>query len=153
MPPSRYFDNEALTNFIGWCFICMSGIVLLLAGCKSLYTPIWREVLANGKGVAGDCKSERSHQQNQRSNGQKLDIRLTSRGWASNGLRSAQKSNVSAYSKSSRTWWKSISLSREVLQRAPTVQDWQRCLISLCKKSAEDIVFGVCTPSKKVWIF
>jgi len=34
------------------------GHISTLTGCKSLYAPSWEEALANGKGVAGDCKSE-----------------------------------------------------------------------------------------------
>ena len=41
----------------------MSGMAQFLARCKSSYTPCWREVLANDKGVHREVESERSHQQ------------------------------------------------------------------------------------------
>ena len=50
------------------------------AGCKSLYVPSWKETLANDKGVAGDRKSERSHQQIWSFDEQKSDIRLIREG-------------------------------------------------------------------------
>ncbi|HOC36572.1 MAG: hypothetical protein KBB29_04625 [Bacteroidales bacterium] len=52
--------------------------LLLLARCKFLHTPVREEVLANGRGVAGGCKSGKSHKQGQRADAQKTDRRLTS---------------------------------------------------------------------------
>ena len=62
------------------------GHVTLLAGCKSLSAPSWEEAEANDKGVAGDRKSERSHQQTRGTDAQKSDIRLTKGGQLSYGL-------------------------------------------------------------------
>ncbi len=45
--------------------------LLLLARCKFLHTPVREEVLANGRGVAGGCKSGKSHKQGQRADAQK----------------------------------------------------------------------------------
>ena len=66
------------------------GHTSTLTGCKSLYAPRWKEALANGKGVAGDSKSEGSHSQRRGSDAQKPDIRLNRDGQASNGLRTPQ---------------------------------------------------------------
>jgi hypothetical protein len=55
-----------------------------------LNSPRWKEELANGKGVAGDCKSEGSHRQKRGNDVQKSDIRLKSGGQASNGLRTPE---------------------------------------------------------------
>ena len=52
----------------------------LPARCKFLHTPGWDEVIANGRGVAGGCKSGRSHKQGQRAAAPKSDRRLTSGG-------------------------------------------------------------------------
>ena len=52
------------------------GHIPTLTGCKSLYAPRWKEAIATGKGVAGDCKSEGSHSQRRGNDGQKPDIRL-----------------------------------------------------------------------------
>ena len=62
------------------------GHVTLLSGWKSLSAPSWEEAEANGKGVAGDCKSERSHQQIRGTDAQKSDIRLTKGGQLSHRL-------------------------------------------------------------------
>jgi len=62
------------------------GHISTLSGCKSLNAPCWKEALAIGKGVAGDCKSEGSHSQRCGNDEQKLDIRLNRVGQASNGL-------------------------------------------------------------------
>ncbi|WP_129593841.1 hypothetical protein [Seramator thermalis] len=56
-----------------------------LEGSVSEWQGFGRELSRTG--VAGDCKSERSHQQRQRINAQKSDIRLTNGGRASHGLR------------------------------------------------------------------
>jgi hypothetical protein len=80
--------------------------------------PSWQEALANGKGVEGDLKSERSHQQLRGSDEQKFDIRHISRAtelW----IGKAQKSTVRLMCKSGRTRKKLIVLSREVSQTAP----------------------------------
>jgi hypothetical protein len=66
------------------------GHTYTLAGCKSLYTPRWEEVLANGNGVVGDGKSEGSHSQKRGNDVQKLDTMLTGGGQASHGLRTPQ---------------------------------------------------------------
>jgi len=60
-------------------------------------------VLANGKGVHREVKSEGSHQQSWRFDEKKSDTRLNSGGGASNGLRISQNSTVTANSKSGRT--------------------------------------------------
>lgn len=78
----------------------MSGMVFCLAGWKSQYTPSWKEVLANGKGVLREEESERSHQQIQRGDAQKPDIRPTCGGRASNGLRLTRNPIVTAVGKS-----------------------------------------------------
>jgi len=58
--------------------LCMYvGDVTLLAGCNSLSAPSWEEAEANGKGVVGDRKSEKSHQPTRGTDTQKSDIRLT----------------------------------------------------------------------------
>jgi len=49
----------------------------LLAGCKFLSAPSWEEAEANDKGVAGDRKSERSHQQT-RGNGKEVEATVKS---------------------------------------------------------------------------
>ena len=63
------------------------GHIFNLAGCKSLHTPSWQEVLTIGKGVVHEDKSEGSHQQKRCNDAQKLDTGLHS-GWqAGNELR------------------------------------------------------------------
>jgi len=80
--------------------------------------PSWQEALANGKGVEGDLKSERSHQQFRSTDAQKFDIRHISRAtelW----IGKAQKSTVRLMCKSGRTRKKFTILSREISQAAP----------------------------------
>ena len=66
------------------------GHISNIAGCKSLHTPGWKEVLATGKGVVCESKSGGSHQQRRGNDAQKSDIRLHG-GWqAGNGLRKSE---------------------------------------------------------------
>ena len=77
-----------------------------LSRCKSVKAPSWQEALATGKGVEGDLKSERSHQQLRCSDEQKPDIRHISR-VTEQWIGKAPKSTVRLICKSGRTRKKS----------------------------------------------
>lgn len=53
-------DEDLLTGKWENLFLYV-GHTFILSGCKFLNAPSWKEALAIGKGVAGDCKSEGSH--------------------------------------------------------------------------------------------
>jgi hypothetical protein len=80
----NFFNENRLLNWAA--YFLYVGHVTLLAGCKSLSAPSWKEAEANDKGVVGDRKSERSHQQIRGTDAQKSDIRLTKGGQLSNRL-------------------------------------------------------------------
>jgi len=47
-------------------YLLYVGHTSTLSGCKSLIAPRWKEAIMNGKGVAGDSKSEGSHMRQHR---------------------------------------------------------------------------------------